>query len=418
MIARYKKLYRLNEPRIWNENMHDINKLKTNMQISQSWIGKHQVSDWPSALEKTLPYQLLITAQKEISTWPSYQPTMLRDLTKVAKAAGVASVSYKDESTRFGLGSFKALGGAYAVVSYLAKTLSATLNAEISMQDVREGKFKEAASSVTVATATDGNHGRSVAWGAHQAGCNCKIYIHRDVSKGREQAMAEFGADVIRIDGDYDESVRLCAQQSSEHNWQVISDTSYDGYVDIPRLVMAGYTIMVREILDQLEKPPTHVIIQAGVGGLAAAICAAFWTELNEDRPRFIVCESEHADCIIESMKAGKASHVPVDQETIMAGLSCGEISLIAWEVLSRGASAVLTLPDDNVGPMMRYMANENIEAGECAVPGIISLLAASNDPNLMKDMKLDKDSRVLVFGCEGATDQEVYDRIINGSDA
>lgn len=396
--------------------MSDLKTLNDLSQITSSMIGDHHVGKYPSELADLFPMDMMQAAQNEIATWQGYEPTALRKLDAIGEAANVSSVYYKDESTRFGLGSFKALGGAYAVLHYLSGVLSERLGRAVSMSEIRSGALAAEASKITVATATDGNHGRSVAWGAKQAGCKCRIYIHAEVSKGREEAMAAYGAEVIRISGDYDESVRLAASEAAAGGWQIISDTSYDGYLDVPRQVMAGYTIMVREILAEMPKPPTHVIIQAGVGGLAASICASFWAELGEERPRFIITESDKAACIIESMRAGKASHVAIDEETIMAGLSCGEISLIAWEILSRGASGVTTLPDEAVKPAMRYMAKLGIEAGECAVPGIITLLAIQKDQALSQALALNEDSSVLVFGCEGATDAELYQSIIGES--
>jgi len=192
-------------------------------------------------------------AQAEICTWEEYQVTPLIELSALAASAGVRQLHYKDESGRMGLGSFKALGGAYAVLNYLSTELSRDRGKSISIQSIRQGAHKAAAEKVTVTSATDGNHGRSVAWGAQQAGCACNIYIHRDVSQGRADAIAAYGASIIRVDGDYDESVRQCALDAKEHGWQVISDTSYPGYEDIPRLVMSGYTVMIKEILSQIR---------------------------------------------------------------------------------------------------------------------------------------------------------------------
>jgi len=342
-------------------------------------------------------------------------------LPSLALTAGIGELHYKDESTRLGLGSFKALGGAYAVLEYLASELSRRLPNPVTMQAIRKGAHKADAQQLTIASATDGNHGRSVAWGAQQAGCDCKIYIHSDVSQGRADAIAAYGAEIIRVAGDYDDSVRQCAIDAKTNNWQVISDTSYPGYDEVPRQVMAGYTVMVKEILSQLTEPPTHVFIQAGVGGLAAAVCAAFWSQLGEQAPRFIIAESEHAACVIKSMRSGKPSTVAIKQETIMAGLSCGEISLLAWEILSKSANAVVTLPDDAVVPTMRVLAQGDadspaVEAGECATPGIIALLGCSRDTELKEHLALNKDSRVLVFGCEGATDPELYEQLLHAS--
>ncbi len=397
--------------------MADLQTIEKHAVIRSLWFGDHQDGGYPDACSELFSADIMEQAQEEIVTWPGYAPTELRRLDFLERETGVARLDYKDESSRFGLGSFKALGGAYAVLHYLAEHLGQLLGKPVSIADLRSGKYRQEAARVTVATATDGNHGRSVAWGAQMAGCSCRIYIHKEVSEGREAAMAAFGADVIRIDGDYDESVRLAAAEAEANGWQIISDTSYEGYMDIPRQVMAGYTLMVREILDALAEPPTHVIVQAGVGGLAAAVCAAFWHELGDKRPRMIIAESELAACIIESLREGGPRSVPIEAETVMAGLSCGEISLIAWEILSRGVCGALTLTDDGVAPAMRLMADHEIEAGECAVPGILALIALLANQQACEHLDLGPDSRVLVFGCEGATDPEVYRSMLEEDD-
>lgn len=382
--------------------------------------------EYPAELLELFGPELMNDAQEEISRWSGYTVTPLLELEQVAAAAGVASVQYKDESSRFGLGSFKALGGAYAVLRLVAAQLSASCAHPVTMEAIRKGDWKAQAADITVATATDGNHGRSVAWGAQQAGCRCRIYIHREVSVAREAAMAELGATVIRVDGDYDESVRCCAREAANEDWAVVSDTSWPGYQDVPKLVMAGYTAMVKEILAQGGSAPTHVFVQAGVGGLAAAVFAAFWSALGKNAPRFIVGESEYAPCIFKSLSSGSAAHVPIEQETLMAGLSCGETSLIAWEILSRCVSAAITIPDAAVPEAMRCLASGKavsleyplpIEAGECAVPGVIALLATRGDEDKRESLGLDHDSRVLVFGCEGATDPLIYRQLLDARD-
>lgn len=375
---------------------------------------------YPAELEAIMSAVLFAEAQSEISNWPNYAATPLRELDPLASELQLSSVFYKDESKRFALGSFKALGGAYAVIRLLADQLSETLKINVSPEDIRNGVHAEAASAYTVVTATDGNHGRSVAWGARQANCHCRIYIHAGVSKGREKIMTDLGAEVIRIKGDYDESVQECARQAAANDWYVVSDTSYDGYDQIPRLVMAGYTIMAREILEQCaEKLPTHVFIQAGVGGLAAAICAQLWMTMGADRPRFIIVEADRAACLLASARAGAPKVVEVKEETIMAGLSCGEVSLIAWEVLERVSDHFVTVGDDRVGEAMRYLASSdfddgNIEAGECSVTGILALIASASSETLRQQFGLDENSKVLLFGTEGATDPEIYRSILS----
>jgi len=341
-------------------------------------------------------------AFSEISCWPGYGQTPLHDLSGLAAVVGIWRLYYKDEGDRFGLGSFKALGGAYAV-----KRLLKGCNPD----------------EVTVACATDGNHGRSVAWGAQMAGCRCVIYIHKGVSEARKLAIEAFGAEVRRCDGDYDASVRIAAIDAEREGWIVVSDTSYDGYMEIPGIVMQGYTVMVQEVLEQLPigEIPTHVFLQGGVGGLAGAVVGHFWETFGEDRPRFVIVEPERADCLFQSALAGRPSNASGDLETIMAGLSCGEISLIAWDILAPGTDDFLTIPDDMAADAMRRLANPEpgdtaIVAGESAVAGLAVVLAAGKDRALADALGLTGESRVLVIGSEGATDPELYRSIVGRS--
>jgi diaminopropionate ammonia-lyase len=370
---------------------------------------------YPDRLEALFPRAITDAAIAEIRQWPGYAPTPLRSLDRLAGALGIGAVLYKDESHRFGLGSFKALGGAYAVIRLLADKLG------MSMADIRAGKGRDRAASITVTTATDGNHGRSVAWGARQAGCRCRIYIHAGVSEGRANAMAELGAEIVRIEGDYDESVHLCARESEANGWFMVSDTSYQGYMDIPRQVMAGYATMATEAISQADGPITHVFVQAGVGGLAAALAARMWMEMGEALPRFVIIESEYAACLMKSAKRGVPATVKIRHETVMAGMSCGEVSVVAWEILRRATSDFVTISDSVVAPAMRMLASGvagggEIEAGECAVAGPVALIAACCDQEHRDRMGLDGDSRVLVIGSEGATDPAIYAEILAAS--
>lgn len=366
-----------------------------------------------------LPAEMAAAAQAEIGDWPDYAPTPLRRLDRLAAELGLGGVYYKDEAERFGLGSFKALGGAYAVLRLAAERIEAETGERPALKAIREGAHANTLKGMTVVTATDGNHGRSVAWGARMAGCRCRIYIHAGVSAGRQTAMEALGAEVVRIDGDYDDSVHLCAEEAAANGWFVVSDTSYEGYMDLPRHVMAGYSVMASEVLEQLAgEAPSHVFIQAGVGGLAAAVCARFWQALGERRPRFVIVEPERAACLMATARAGKPTAVPLEEETMMAGLSCGEVSLLAWDVLAVGAEDYLTIDEGGVAPMMRRLAagkagGGTIVAGESAVPGLVALADAAGDAALREAMELGPESRVLVFGCEGATDPEIYDAIV-----
>ena len=360
------------------------------------------------------------SAKQRVSKWEGYQVTPLISLPGLAKELGISSLHYKDEGGRFGLGSFKALGGAYAVYQLLSRIIIAATGVEkINLEDLKNGTYAEHVKGVTVSSATDGNHGRSVAWGAQQFGCNCVIYIHSEVSQGRLVALQDQGAKVIRVDGNYDQSVHVCAEQSDANGWYVVSDTSYEGYKEVPTNVMEGYSILASEIVDQMNpKPPTHVFVQGGVGGLAAAVNAAFWQAWETERPLFYVVEPNLAACIYRSVEKQAPTNVDVEIETIMAGLSCGEISLVAWDVLSRGANGAMVIPDSFVGPTMRllaegYAGDTAIVAGESAVAGLAGLIVARDSEAFSKQMHLNENSRVVVIGSEGATDVDIYRKIV-----
>ena len=377
--------------------------------------------DYGSGARSVISLERFAAAMEEISSWTGYQPTPLVSLPGLAFKANIAGLYYKDEGFRFGLDSFKALGGAYATERLLMERIRQERpEAEVTVDDLLPGRYGDITAAITVACATDGNHGRSVAWGARMFGCKCIIYIHADVSEGRKQAMESYGAEVRRVDGDYDESVRQAARDAEEKGWYVVSDTSYEGYLDVPRDVMQGYTVMVEEALQQLPEGvlPTHVFLQGGVGGLAGAVCGHLWETLGERRPRFIVVEPERADCLYQSAMQGRPTPASGDLETMMAGLSCGEISLIAWEILATGTDDFVTIPDTFVAPTMRLLAtgvdsDTPIAAGESAIAGVACVLDAAEDPNLARALGLDSRSRVLIFGTEGATDPDIYKQIV-----
>jgi diaminopropionate ammonia-lyase len=343
-------------------------------------------------------------AEREITSWPGYAATPLHRLDGLARHLGLAALWYKDERGRFGLKSFKALGGAYAVRRVL----------ERQARPARE---------VTVTCATDGNHGRSVAWGARLFGCNCVIFIHETVSEGRAEAIRRYGAHVVRVKGNYDDAVRHAAAEAAKHGWFVVSDTSYEGYRDVPVDVMHGYGVMAAEIVRQLpaNEIPTHVLVQVGVGALAAAICASFWLAWGPRRPRFVAVEPDRADCLVRSITAGRPVVVHGDLDTVMAGLACGEVSELAWEVLREGADAAIAIADDHALAAVRAFANPRerdavIVAGETGGAGLAALLALQDHAALRAKLGLDAGSRVLLLGSEGDTDPEIYRRIVGRS--
>ncbi|WP_374465970.1 diaminopropionate ammonia-lyase [Ferrovibrio sp.] len=349
-------------------------------------------------------------AAAEIKTWPGFAVTPLRGLPALAAAHGLAGIQYKDEGGRFGLGSFKALGGAYAVFRLLQKQIAMKTGQtpeQVTSSDVLSGRYADLVCGITVTCATDGNHGRSVAWGASLFGCGCVIYIHTLVSEGRRAAIAAYGAEVVRASGNYDDSVRRAQADAERLGRFVVSDTSYPGYRDVPRDVMQGYSIMVAEALAQMPQPPTHVFVQGGVGGLAASVLAYLWESFGEDRPTFVVVEPDRADCLRRSAEAGYRVAVEGDLDTMMAGLACGEVSEIAWPILQSGADAFMAIDDDLAVATMRQLAlprpgDPPIVAGESAVAGLAGALAALADPAMAQRLGLGRQSRLLVCGAMG----------------
>lgn len=375
------------------------------------------------AAERVLTKEDFATARAEITAWEGYAPTPLVSLAGLAARIGVGEVLYKDEGPRFGLGSFKALGGSYAALRVLQREISRRNGTEVSLADIRTGKYAADCAAITLVSATDGNHGRSLAWGCARFGVPCRIYIHAEVSEGRAQAMRDLGAEVIRIAGDYDASVALAKTEAEDNGWFVVSDTSWPGYTLPPRDVMAGYGVMTQEICEALPQAPTHVFLQGGVGGLAAGVVAGLRQYWGADAPRVIIVEPELAACLFESAKSGSATTVAIDEETMMAGLSCGEPSEIAWEILAEEASDFLTIPEALVAPSVRLLANPlpgdtAIEAGESAIAGLSALIAARADQDLSAKLGLDDNARVLLIGSEGVTDAAIFQMIMEGRDA
>ncbi len=360
-------------------------------------------------------------AAAEIVTWPGYAPTPLWTLPGLARRLGLGEVRYKDERTRFGLKSFKALGGAYAVANVVKRAIRAAGRGDATSLDLVGGAFADIAAGITVTCATDGNHGRSVAWGAQLFGCRCVIFVHEKVSQGRRDAIARYGADVVEVKGNYDDAVRHAAATAAASGWTVVSDTSYPGYRDIPVDVMHGYGAMAAEIGSQVDAPPTHVLVQAGVGALAAAVCADFWIRWGARRPRFVVVEPTAADCVARSLVAGHPVAVAGELDTVMAGLACGEVSELAWEILGTGTDAAVAVPDGYALAAVRAFATPDagdpaIVSGETGAAGLAALLAAHDDPAIRSALALDGASRVLLLGSEGDTDAAIYRQIVGRS--
>lgn len=353
-------------------------------------------------------------ARADIVSWPGYAPTPLHDLPGIAAQAGVASVRIKDEAGRFGLGSFKALGGAYAVAGVLAQELARRgVALAPTTGDLFAGRYADDTRAITVACATDGNHGRSVAWGAQRFGASCAVFVHAGVSAGRTEAIARYGAAIHVVPGTYDDAVRAAAAAAEAHGWFVVSDTSWPGYTEVPRDIMQGYRLMADEALEQwMGPPPTHAFIQGGVGGVAAAVSVQLRTTLDP-APAIVVVEPDAAACLYASASAGVGTAVDGALDTIMAGLACGEPSLIAWQELDRGAAAFVAIPDSAAIDTMRLLAAHGIVSGESGAAGLAGLLLAARDPAARAALAIDAGSRVLAFSTEGATDPALYEQLM-----
>ena len=377
---------------------------------------------YPQHLESIASLEKSRLAIEVISQWPEYRSTPLHSLNHLAADIGVDKIWYKDESQRFHLKSFKALGGAYAVALQLQACVKKATGIEPGVQDLLDRKYDSVVSQLVISSATDGNHGRSVAWGCQMFGCQCVIYIHRDVSTGRQLVIETFGATVKRITGNYDDSVKQADADAQLHDRIIVSDTSYEGYMEIPKDVAIGYTMLLSESIEQMNAEiPTHVFIQGGVGGLPSAVCAYFWELWGGQRPRFIVVEPENANCLQASARAGSPVTIEGDLDTMMAGLACGEVSVLAWEILSIGANDFITVNEESVPLTMKMLAqgfdgDPEIEAGESAVAGLATLITARNNPEDSHKLGLDESSRIYILGTEGATDPDLYSRLIADS--
>ena len=365
---------------------------------------------WTAAQDAILSDAAFAAAHLTISGWEGYKPTPLLALPGLAAEIGVGSLHYKDEGGRFGLGSFKALGGAYAVARLLMRETG------LSIEEIAAGH--EAARGITVCCATDGNHGRSVAWGAERFGCACVIFIHATVSEARKAAIEGFGARVVRCKGNYDDSVREAQETAAREGWFVVSDTSYPGYMEIPKDVMQGYEVMAAEAFEALAERPTHLFLQTGVGGMAAAVTAQAKRRWGEARPVVVLADPDQSACWVDSFRAGRPVAVEGDLDTLMAGLACGEVSALAWEILKDHADWAVAVPDEAAVAMMRRLArpaagDPPVVAGESAVAGLAALEAGMRSADAREALQLDAQSRVLVFGTEGDTDADLYARLV-----
>ena len=348
-----------------------------------------------SKILKILNSDLLEDAYKTISKWQKYQPTPLESLNKLSNELKLKNIFYKDESKRFGLKSFKALGGAYAV------------------EKITKGK-----KDVIVSTATAGNHGKSVAWGAKNLGLNCKIFISENVSETRAEEMRNLNAEVIRVKGNYEDSLNFCKEESKKNNWEIIQDVAWPDYELVPKLTMAGYSTIIKEISFQTNEYITHIFLQAGVGGMAAGLVAGVANYFKKV-PKIIIVEPENANCVMQSIENNTPTSVDIKKESIMGGMSCGEVSIVPWKILKNSVNNCISVSDKFVSQTVAMLADKvlsdiSIEGGECSTPGITSLISCCNNDETKSALEINENSNILLIGCEGSADIELYQKLLS----
>jgi len=371
-------------------NLNNISKWK----YSNFLINKSYNFDRKRIL-KLIPSNLLLNSNKTISNWKNYKKTPLLKLEKLNRNLKLNNIFYKDESKRFHLKSFKALGGAYAVE-----------------------KISKEKKNIIISSATAGNHGRSVAWGAQRLGLQCKIFVSQYVSEERVKEIEKFGADVIRVKGNYENSLNECKKLSKKNNWNIVQDVSTKNYSYVPLLTMAGYSIMIKEISKQTTHYITHIFLQAGVGGMAAGVVAGV-AKYFKRVPKIIIVEPDGADCVLQSIKSKSLKKIKIKKESIMGGMSCNEMSLIPWHVLKKASDCCVTVNDIKVAKTVamlkdKKLGKRSIIGGECATPGIISLISLCNNAKTKKLINLNEKSNVLVIGCEGNADVKLYKQLLS----
>ena len=381
-------------------------------------------ADYPAELSAIMNITQAHESREWLSSWRGIHrnATPLYDLPDAAVRCQVSRLCLKDESVRSPLGSFKALGAPIALVRQILR-----LHPDFEPAAILTGRYAEALRGYTVISATDGNHGRGLAAAAQDAGCRCVIVLHAHVSPEREQAIAAYGADIVRIAGNYDESVQEAARLAAAHGWQVIADTSYDGYEDIPRDVMQGYGAIAEEIVEQTSAQRgragafTHVFLQGGVGGMAAGLASYFWEYHGPQRPCFISVEPAQADCLLQSAIQGRPAKATGTVDSVMAGLACGETSPLAWRFLQPCVDVFMTIEDEQAIEAMRTLAQGSerdtpIVVGESGVAGLAALEWLRSDPQRSEQVGLTAESRVLIISTEGATAPREYTRLVGQS--
>lgn len=355
-------------------------------------------------------------------SFPMYQPTPLACLKDTAAELGLGAMYVKDESYRFGLNAFKVLGGSYAIGHYLANRLGKPMK-EVDFPTLVSDETRKELGDVTFVTATDGNHGRGVAWTARQFQQKAVVYMPKGSAAERLANIQAEGADASITDLNYDDAVRLANSQGEKYGWVMVQDTAWEGYEDIPTWIMQGYGTMGLEAYEQLPEKPTHIFLQAGVGSMAGAVAGLFATIYGSERPVITIVEPDKADCLYRTAEAndGERHFVTGDMNTIMAGLACGEPCSIGWEVLKQCADHFISCPDYVAAEGMRILGNPagtdgkviSGESGAAAFGCVAEIMTNPELSDLKERLGLDENSRVLFFSTEGDTDKENYKAIV-----
>ncbi len=388
------------------------------------WVFNH--------LPKTSDPYLSLMSEEEVhkaqafhSSIPGYEPTPLANLSQMAKYLGLKNLFVKNEAFRFGLNSFKVLGGSYAISRFIAQK---TGRPAMTYEDLTSPELKEELGQFTFFTATDGNHGRGVAWAAKRLGQKAVVYMPKGSTLPRLQHILDEGATATIEEGNYDDCVRLAAAQSAKTpNSVVIQDTAWEGYEEIPAWIMQGYGTMAVEADLQLQlagiRKPTHIFVQAGVGSMAAAVQGYFLNRYPQDPPKVIIVEAQAADCIYRGALAGDGNYriVEGDIRTIMAGLACGSPNILAWDILKNHSTCFLSCPDWISARGMRMLGVPlkgdpvviSGESGAVNHGAISAIMEFEEYRELRQDLGLDKDSVVLTFSSEGNTDPHFYRSIV-----
>ena len=376
----------------------------------------------PSAGPVLLTPERMQAACETIASWPCYAATPLVRLDDLASRLNLGMIWLKDETKRFGVDSFKALGAGYALGRVLSDMLSRALDRAVSVSDLLDGLHGGRTAGLTAVAATDGNHGRALAWASRLFGCRCVIFVPPQVSAGRRAAITDLGAEVVEVAGTYDDAVEVAARRAVRNGWTPILDTAHGGDGAVPLLVMEGYTTLVREIAAARpgQPPFTHVFLQAGVGGLAGSVLDAAACDPALRGAAGIVVESNRAGCLFESARAAALTGVRGSLTTVMAGLACGVPSTVAFEIARRRATAFLQIPDTDAHLAQQLLAEgtgTNLpQIGETGLAGLAGLLAACHRPDWRARLGLNAESNVLLFATEGVLPIAPHRRALEGA--